>query len=159
MFSLFVVIDLFLFMRVRIGVIYELIQLLLINVNWIFSNPFKLITIFLDPFLFHGLSESDLGNLCPNATFHLRHVNFLAHLNFRDKLELRRSIGSITLSLISQLDNFPLDDIENNVLESNQGFKYWINVLRCYIFLLSEIGCVRDLAILVDCTQYEFLKS
>lgn len=119
MFSLFVVIDLLLFMSVRIGVLYELIQLLLIHVNWLCSNPFKLITILLDPFLFHGFSESDLGNLCSNATFHLRHVNFLTHFHLGYKLELRRSIGSIALSLISQLDNFSLNNIEDNVLESD----------------------------------------
>jgi hypothetical protein len=73
MLPLFVVIDLLLFMGVRIRIIDKFIELLLIYVHWICCYPFKLITVLLDPLLFHGFSESDLSNLLSNATFHLSH--------------------------------------------------------------------------------------
>jgi hypothetical protein len=69
----FVIFDLLLFMGVRIRIIDKFIELLLIYVHWICCYPFKLITVLLDPLLFHGFSESDLSNLLSNATFHLSH--------------------------------------------------------------------------------------
>ena len=74
-------VDLLLIVRVRIGIGNELVKLRLVYIHWGLGNPLKLITILLDPLLFHRLAKPYLCNLCSNTTFHLGHVNFLSHLH------------------------------------------------------------------------------
>ena len=86
--TFFVVIYLLLIMRIRITIVNELLQLLLVKINWISCNPFKLIAVFLDPFLLHGFTKADLRNLRPNATFHFSYIYFLSRFHFGYELEL-----------------------------------------------------------------------
>lgn len=95
-------VNLFLLVRVRVGIINELLKLLLVHVDWRLSDPLELTAILFNPLLFHGLSEPDLGNLRPDTTFHFGHVNFLSHIHFCDELELWGAGHCITLALLGQ---------------------------------------------------------
>lgn len=158
MFSFLVLFYNFFIMLINIWFRKEIVKIFLVIILWVSRNPYKIISFFFNPFLFHCFTKANLSNLFSNFVFHLRHGSNLSHLHFGHKLEFRRTILSITFTLFSKFNFFSFNDIKFKILFSSKRLKTIIKCFFIKILLYIKVFSILDFPVIINEFKYGFFN-
>ena len=139
----------------------EVLQLLLVLIDELLSNAHDFVLSLasqLDPFVLHGLSESDLGNLGADLAFN--GALFSLHSNFESLsvLELWSAILHVTFALISQINFLALNYGKHDILVNKETLDSSVKLGRCDLKRLNELQSVINLVFVAQQSQHVLLE-